>query len=725
MRWQKIARLVIASFVIVFAGIVVHSLRQSARLAPKAESPTKASDSKSISETGEGTLDWSKVDRAITRIKFKKQLTYEGGKSKFVGVELELKDRDGRPIIVTADEADVTTPPDKPSEKSVGHLRGNVMLKTETGLMVCSAEATYDGGEGMLRIPGAVEWTKGRMKGSGVGATYDRNRDVLWILDQARVTSAPDASGGGALEATAGTAGLARADNFLKLVKDAHIVSDGRTADAVEITILLDEKGEKARQLQLREQSKITGSGAGAQLMLARNIDMTYAEDGRTLQSSKLMENAVVELPGSAAGSAGSRIGASTIDIGMSPDGKTVTSLVAIEKVQVDLPAEGESPAKQIRSSSLRATGAPGQGLQNAVFEGGADYLETRPAQAKAPAVERKARAQRLIVDTKPGLGPIEKADFRGKAWFNDGQATAEAPRALYSIDRDQLDLSIAEGESGGTPIVTNPQLTVQALNIHLSPSSQKLTADTEVRSTIKPQKKSTDGKQTQTRVPGMLQQDKPVTVTSNRLSYDGVSEASYSGNALLWQDKSRINADTIVLNDRTGNLTARVGVQTTMMLMDQDPKSKTRKPTETKASADLLVYDDAKRQATYTMSSGSTARLTSVQGDMNGKRIDLFFRESGNELDRAEADDTVSVKLDLLYATGMHLVYTASTDTYVLTGQPAVAIQKDDQGACKQTDGTTMTYLRSTGSLRAEAIAGRVPVVSKPLDACPAELRN
>ena len=40
--------------------------------------------------------------------------------------------------------------------------------------------------------------------------------------------------------------------------------------------------------------------------------------------------------------------------------------------------------------------------------------------------------------------------------------------------------------------------------------------------------------------MPTMLKQDRPVNVTSNRLDYDGVSEATYSGNALLWQDKSQ-----------------------------------------------------------------------------------------------------------------------------------------------------------------------------------------
>ena len=97
------------------------------------------------------------------------------------------------------------------------------------------------------------------------------------------------------------------------------------------------------------------------------------------------------------------------------------------------------------------------------------------------------------------------------------------------------------------------------------------------------------------------------------------------------------------------------------MMLEDEDPKTKAKTPTETNATADLLVYDDAKRLATYTATGGDAGALTSLQGDMSGKRIDLYLKESGNEVERAESDGTVSVKLDKLYATGKHLVYTAA----------------------------------------------------------------
>jgi lipopolysaccharide export system protein LptA len=583
-----------------------------------------------------------------------------------------------------------------------------------------------------LTIPGPVTFTKGRMKGSGVGATYDRNRDVIWLLADARISVAPDAAGAGAIDGSAAKAGLARADNFVKLEGTGRLTTETRTAEADVITAYLDEKGEKVRTMELREHSRITGSGANAERMTARNIDLMYADDGRTLQSSKLMEGSVLEFPGT--GGAGSkRIAGTTIETRMSPDGATMTNLTAQEKVQVDLPVEGDSPARRIRSATLRATGAPGQGIQNAIFEGGVDFAETRPA-GKTPALDRRARSIRLTVDTRPGFGAVERADFRGNVRFVDGELTAEAPKAIYDIARDQLDLSLGNGEVGPNPILNNAQMTVQALNIQVSPSTQKLKADTDVRTILKPKKAAPasapggrgapPAARSETHVPAMLKADKQVTVTSNRFEYDGIAEATYSGKAFLWQDKSRIEAETIVMNDRTGNLTGQSNVRTTMFFEEEDPKTKVRSLTETRANADMLVYDDAKRLATYTATGTAPASLKNAQGDMSGKRIDLFLKEGGSELDRAEADGDVAVKLDALFATCRHLVYTAATNIYVLTGEPVVSVTKDKDGSCKETRGNTVTYRRALDSTSVGAIAG-VATETKPIPACPAELRR
>ena len=89
----------------------------------------------------------------------------------------------------------------------------------------------------MLQVPGPVTFTRGRMTGSGTGATYDRNRDVLWLLADAQITVTPDRDRvAGRMQGTAGTAGLARADHYVRLSKTAHVVADNRTIDADDLT---------------------------------------------------------------------------------------------------------------------------------------------------------------------------------------------------------------------------------------------------------------------------------------------------------------------------------------------------------------------------------------------------------------------------------------------------------------------------------------------------------
>ncbi len=393
---------------------------------------------------------------------------------------------------MTSREADITQSGD---DLKTAHFVGSVKLTSE-GTEVTTEEATYDQAESMLKIPGAVAFKRARMQGTGVGATYDFNREVLWLLAKPHVTVAADDKGQGALDATAEAIGMAKLEHYLKLTRSAHIKGEGRDIDADEITIFLTEDDQRARLLQLRGNSRIVGSGdsGGPQNMSARDIDLTYADDGRTLQHSQLVENAVVQLPGEKAGP-GKRIAGKTIDLAMSPDGKTVTNLNAAENVQVDLPPDGDAPAKRIRSATLTATGAPETGLQSATFGGNIEYRETRAARGNLPAVDRQARAISLIVATKPGFGEIQQADFRGNVHFTDGpEVVTDATHAVYHVDRDQIDLSPSSDPGPPSPRVSDGRVTVEARTIEFSLTSRKLKAETKIRSSMLPQDRGQTG---------------------------------------------------------------------------------------------------------------------------------------------------------------------------------------------------------------------------------------
>ena len=159
----------------------------------------------------------------------------------------------------------------------------------------------------MLQMPGPVGSRRAGMTGTGVGATYDRNRDVLWLLDKAHSTWRPTSRRGRVEAAPARRPGACRP---LRAADEGRAHRRRRARHrADEITITLTEDDERVQMMQLRGNSRITGAApAPAVDVGAGHRPRPTREDGRTLQNAKLMENAVVELPGDARQAPGKRI---------------------------------------------------------------------------------------------------------------------------------------------------------------------------------------------------------------------------------------------------------------------------------------------------------------------------------------------------------------------------------------------------------------------------------
>jgi lipopolysaccharide export system protein LptA len=724
MRWQKAARLAIAAFVIVFAAVVVVALRRPA--APVARPTTPRTDPNTIAEThGKSTARETGPDGKIAyTLDFEGQLTYPDGRNVFKNATLTLPDRNGRSITVTGAQMEVNVPQEGGGRLTTATMSSGTRLITSDGLEVRSDRATFDEKSGMLSVPGEVQFTRGRLTGSGHGATYDRDRDVLWLLDRAVITVQPDEKGQGAMTATAGAAGLARADHYVRLTRGAHVVGDGRTMDAQELTIQLTDDDRFVKEVALRGDSRITGSpgGTGPDGMSARDIDLSYAPDGRTLQTAKLMEKAEARLPGTA-GQPPRTITARMMDIAMGPDGSTVTRLNATENVVVEIPAAQGAPARRITAAGLSAGGETS--LQTATFTGAVDYREMRAAGRNTEAGERTARAQQLVVRTQPGLGAFEEADFRGNVTIVDGATTAEGPRALYRVAKDEFEISPEAGVPGPPPSVNDGRVLVNARTIRVTISSRTLKAETDVRSSIHPKKdEPTPGRKAraaaETRLPSMLNQKEPVNVTGNRLDYDGAAgTALYDGDARLFQGQPSFQADSILLEDRTANLTAKGRVRSVMFLDELDAKTKTTRSVQTTATGHEMVYEDAKRLATYTSGPTARAHIVGTQGDVTADRIQLFLKAGANELERAEADGTVTVKEGNRTATGAHLTYTTADESYVMQGEP-VEVEEKTPTECRITVAARLTFYRSSVTTLIQNNPPS-PITTKPCVAGPA----
>jgi hypothetical protein len=77
----------------------------------------------------------------------------------------------------------------------------------------------------------------------------------------------------------------------------------------------------------------------------------------------------------------------------------------------------------------------------------------------------------------------------------------------------------------------------------------------------------------------------------------------------------------------------------------------------------------------------------------MTSPKIELFLRESGDELDRAEAYDGVTLRADGRKTTGVRLTFFGADQRYLVTGTPVTIVD-----ACgRETTGRTLTFFRAT----------------------------
>ena len=167
--------------------------------------------------------------------------------------------------------------------------------------------------------------------------------------------------------------------------------------------------------------------------------------------------------------------------------------------------------------------------------------------------------------------------------------------------------------------------------------------ANGNVKSELRPAKAAVKAgeKASDVKMPSMLKQDQPVIVVADAMDYDGPhAKGTYTGAARLFQGDTSIKGETIVIDDKKGDLTASGGVTTTTVLQETTAEKK-KQSTHSIATAKDLQYEDATRRLTYT----GDAHLSGSEGDMTAARIELYLKPSGDELDRAEAYDAVTLR--------------------------------------------------------------------------------
>lgn len=703
MRWQRWVRLgMVLLAVATLVGIFV-SVRKPKRKG--AEALVQRADPQAQIETKRGRVSQATGLKVPGFIDFEGMLTYPDGTMKFSKMKLTTN-RSGREFYLSADAAVIG--PDQSHMEAKGH----VVLQNNDGLHMTTDEATYSSGEEVVRAPHKVEFTKGNMRGSGVGMTYDRKRDVLWLLDQAVIDVAPDKkTDDPGAKIVAGAFGYARRDKYMRFERTMNVVRGDRTISADTAMAYLTDDDKAIKSLELRGNSRIAmaePAEGGLQAMGARDMNINFADDGETIQHALLAGGSAIQMAGSQ-GKPGRRISGQIVDVTLGED-SAVTGLLARQHVQLTIPPDGADPERTVTSEIMEGKGEPGKGLTGASFR---QRVEFREARQPNP---RLAHANTLTVVLTPD-GGLDDARFGGGSHFVDGTTLANAADARYMVSKGHLELS---GNIGPLPPqVQDDRITVVATNIDLTFDGPKMLANGDVQSVMKPSKNAPGaggakgaqgakgspppkgsttaaraqppkpGDKPAPKTPGMLKDDQPAYVTASALNYDGdADKAIYTGNSRLWQGDTAVSADMITIDEKTGDLFASKNVRSTQVMQQADEHSKDTKKVPTIATAEDMHYEDALHRNTYT----TNAHMVGQTGDLRAVKIELYMAEEGGALERAEAYDQVNLKTDVRTATGNRLTYFAADDRYVMHGTPVVVIEQ-----CKQTTGKSCTFWRTT----------------------------
>jgi LPS export ABC transporter protein LptC len=675
-RWQRRTRAFIAVFGIVFAVFVAREFRRRDVLRPAAP---VSKDPGAVIETTGADLGRFSSSREDVRVKSEKQLTYADGSSKLLGVTIVTDERHGnRTFTITGKEGRVA------KNDSTIALDGEVRLVGSDGMRLATEHATYADSDAVVRAPGPVQFTRGRVSATGIGMTWDKTQDVLTILDQAVVQTAPDAKGANASAVNAGTAAFARRDKVVRFERSVRIQRGGQVIEADRGVTYLSPDEERIERVELHDHAHIVTSDppVGAlQTLSGRDMNLKYAADGESLEHALITGDAVIQLAGDP-GTQGRQIAAAVIDITLAPDGSTPTALTGHDAVQLTFPPEAGVAGRTIRAATLEARGEPGRGLTRALFSGNVQYRE------RSADINRAATAATLDVGLTRGMSSIEDAKFSHGVRFEEGKMSTLSAEGRYDIDKGTLALSGSE-PGALVPHIVNEQIAIDAATIDVTLEGPKVKAAGNVRSELRPASETTGN---DVKLPSMLKQDLPVIVLGNALDYDGVSaKGTYTGAARLHQGDTSIKGDTIVIDNKAGDLSASGSVATTTVL-EQVNQEKQKERVHSIATAKDMKYEDAMRRLTYT----GSAHMSGPDGDMTAARIDLYLKESGDELERAEAYDTVTLREQNRETKGMKMIYTPVNETYVVTGTPVKIVDECQ----RETIGKTLTFNKGTDNI-------------------------
>jgi LPS export ABC transporter protein LptC/lipopolysaccharide transport protein LptA len=255
----------------------------------------------------------------------------------------------------------------------------------------------------------------------------------------------------------------------------------------------------------------------------------------------------------------------------------------------------------------------------------------------------------------------IEILEALGSAKFSENDRNGLANQIIYSANDEIVRLR------GGEPTVFDSSARAKAGEIDWFTREEKSVLRGKVATTYYSQKQ-TNGATPFAKV------NSPVYVTADSAEFNHRDEVgSYDGNARAWQENNFIRADKLLLQQKSKRIDGDGNVQSLLTNAKQSNKN-----VPVFATSDKFGYSDESKVLRYE----GNVDIRQGTDRINAGIADVYLDEK-NEVKQTIAQNKVVITQPKRRATGDFAQYTASTEDFILRGNPA-SIDDAEQGSSR-----------------------------------------
>ena len=638
--------------------------------------------------------------------------------------------QDGKPktVRITSERGEYT-----PAQNLVT-FETNVVVTSSDGLEVTSEKLNYDQKSEIASTDVAVQFKHGELNGSSVGAQLFAKDRLLSLWKDARIVATPAAppnpkdpkkKTGLPVEMQSEKATYAELQGVARFEGNANITQGEKLARADLITGVVNPQTKKLERVEMRgnsflksqektrtsalqardmdfyfdeaqhlKQAVAIGAARASSLekgspreILAEKIDAYYTpgEKESLLQSvitqgRTTMKIEVAEDVPNAKEVSERIIEADAVNAAFREDGVNLAHAEATGNAVLTITPKTVKPTsdrQKLRAAKFTADFFPkGNAIKTFLADGNA-IAEFEPLETKTKRSRRSVTGKKLTANLLEQTQDVDILTVEGGAKFvenfpagsKESDRNATADRAVYTASNQTVALR-------GKPLLWDSTSRGNADEIDANVETGESVLRNRVRTTYYSREKTGGA--------APFKKDKaPVTIASDQaLVKHREGAARYTGNVRAWQDSDFIRADNMELDNGEKMMTAWGNAQSAFYDFEREVEKNRKEIVPVFATADRIVYTDANRTAHYE----GTVKIKQGTDQIDAAVADAVMDEQ-HKLVTLTASNNVVMTQPLRRATGDQVVYTAATDTAILTaaaGKMAMVEDKERDAVTK-----------------------------------------